>query len=500
MSSFFSSFGKTIGDGVLAKKADEDQKSRDQQAQYLQVLHDAANSPAAQQWSPDQWMTYTNAVINAGDVKSQKDPKKSGLSGLMQKMTGGSKGGSNLQDKLQQIFAGQAGGSPMAQTSTPGGQPWDEHSPMTTPTSGLNSRYGPGSSPIQGVSGQVSPPFTNQVAGAPEVNALPPTSGPAPGAMPESFAPRTGAVPSLQKTARGASAPPSAPSTLTMGGGPVTDYGQRPDLILRDPTTGHHVGHYVGKNGKVTTIDYGPGQTEQEYNIEQRSTAQVEKAKAIKQGDLDAAIALGIKMGDYADYDTGLQVEGPKWQAFQHNKWNAPFEKERATRAAEVDRAGRLAQRTAEYGLNYNKYLLSAHGQQRADAEFAYKQTERTVGPIDDEIKQYEGAYTKLQAERDKLYATPPNPRLNPNDTQDAHDAKIDQYNTWMNEYNEKLKTARVKKDALLGSDPWMKTQDLAQPVAPPPRTRRPASGPPARKSAAPSGADSSNPLGLRKP
>lgn len=491
MSSFFSSFGKTLGDDVLAKKAQTHQEDLQQQQQYLQVLHDAANSPAAQSWSADQWKTYTDAVINAGDVKSQKDPKKSGLSGLMQKITGGPKGGSNLQEKLQQIFAGQGGGSPMAQTSAAGAPAPD--APAT------QSRYGSGSSPIQGVSGQISPPFTNQVAGAPDTNALQPSSGPALGPMPESFAPRTGAVPSLQKTARGASAPPSAPSTLTMGGGPVTDYGQRPDLILRDPATGHHVGHYVGKNGKVSTIDYGPGQTETEYNQQLRAAAQVEKAKAIKQGDLDSAIALGIKMGDYADYDTGLQVEGPKWQAFQHAKWNAPFEKERAARAAEVDRAGRLAQRTAEYGLNYNKYLLSAHGQQRADAEFAYKQTEKAVTPIDDEIKQLEGAYSKLQAERDKLYATPPNPRLNPNDTQDAHDAKIDQYNDWMNEYNEKLKAARVKKDALLGSDPWMKTQDLAQPVAPPPRTRRPASGPPARKPPAPSG-DPSNPMGLKRP
>lgn len=483
MSSFFSSFGKTLGDDVLAKKAQTHQEDLQQQQQYLQVLHDAANSPAAQSWSAAQWQTYTDAVINAGDVKSQKDPKKSGLSGLMQKITGGPKGGSNLQEKLQQIFAGQAGGgSPMAQTSAAGAPALD--TPTATPQAQPS----------------FTPPTPGTSAGYPSEPLDPSSSGPPVGPMPESFVPRTGAVPSLQKTARGASAPPSAPATLTMGGGPATDFGQRPDLILRDPNTGHHVGHYVGKNGKVSTIDYGPGQTETEYNQQQRAAAQVEKAKAIKQGDLDSAIALGIKMGDYADYDTGLQVEGPKWQAFQHAKWNAPFEKERATRAAEVDRAGRLAQRTAEYELNYNKYLLSAHGQERADAEFAFNQAKPLIENMDNEIAQHEKNYSALEAKRDHLFTTPPNPRLNPNDTQEAHDAQINQYNEWMNNENEAAKAGRVKKQAFIESHPWMKTQDLAQPVAPPPRTRRPASGPPARKSAAPSGADSSNPLGLRKP
>lgn len=115
MSSFFSALGGTYAQGLLQKKQQDHENDMAQQKQYLDMLNAAANSPAAQSWTGDQWKTYTDAVINFGDVKSQKDPKKSGLGGLMQKISGGAKGGSNLQDKLQQIFGGT---SSMPQPST----------------------------------------------------------------------------------------------------------------------------------------------------------------------------------------------------------------------------------------------------------------------------------------------------------------------------------------------------------------------------------------------
>jgi len=392
-SGFFSGLVKGISSRAVQAKQQQHEDDMAQQQAYLSILSSVDTSDF-KDWPDAQKKAYFDAIGGAADVKSQKGSK--GAKGLFGKLTGKGSGGSNLSEKLQQVFSGLGGqGSQMQQTSE-AGQPAAEPGRARS---------------VQDPNTDIGGTRTNfpNLPGLP----VPP--------MPESFQRRQTST-GGGKTVRGG-AMPAAPPLRLGGAKPQLEYLK--DLVDED---GNTVGVFMNhKTNEITRIPYGPGmdsvEARQLANQQAMQARQIAvnnaKDKAKTEGKIDEMVRIQMSATPGADPNVLKQQFS---QEYVNN--------ERAKMQVYVDKHNKLIEDMNNAGIKIQQEeqrIQLAFENTNDRREKAYY--DRSMKSLKPQMEQLKSLYAKVSdgvREIAKLRDHVPDPLKNPKDTQAAKEHSIE--------------------------------------------------------------------------